>query len=228
MIIAVFDLDGTLYTGHIGQGIAEHHQIHRTKRFWLYLYLSTHYPLWFLQKAGLVSDERGRSIWARDMGWLFRGWQPEEANAAFQWITEHYVLPRLRPTVMKRLENHRQSGHRLLLLSGTPAPLLAAIGRELGVEEVVGTPLRLRNGSYTGGSEPPVCQGANKVLRLERYLSGGEKIDWSESWAYADSLSDLPVLERVGNPVAVHPDPSLAAHSKERGWEILMQGDAHS
>jgi HAD superfamily hydrolase (TIGR01490 family) len=221
MIIAVFDLDGTLYTGHIGQGIADHHKTHRTKRFFLYLYLSTHYPLWLLQKAGLVPDETGRSIWARDMAWLFRGWRPDEAEAASRWITENYVVPRLRPNIMMRLQNHQQSGHRILLLSGTPSPLLAAIGRELGIEEVVGTPLHMRNGRYTGRSEPPVCQGANKILRLERHIGETEEISWPESWAYADSHSDLPVLERVGHPVAVHPDAALDAHAKEHGWEII-------
>ena len=221
MIIAVFDLDGTLYTGHIGQGIADHHKTHRTKRFFLYLYLSTHYPLWLLQKAGLVSDETGRSIWARDMAWLFHGWRPDQADAASRWITENYVVPRLRPNMMTRLQNHQQSGHRLLLLSGTPLPLLAAIGRELGIEEVVGTPLHMRNGRYTGRSEHPVCQGANKILRLERHIGETEKINWSESWAYADSYSDLPVLERVGHPVAVHPDAALDAYAKEHAWEII-------
>jgi HAD superfamily hydrolase (TIGR01490 family) len=225
MIIAVFDLDGTLYTGHIGEGIAQHHQIHRTKRFWLYLYLASHYPLWFMQKAGLVADETGRSIWARDMGWLFRGWTPQEAHAASQWITENYVIPKLLPNIIARLKNHQQDSHRVILLSGTPTPLLAAIGYNLSVEEVVGTPLRIRNGRYTGASEPPVCQGANKVLRLERYLGETEEINWSESWAYADSLSDLPVLERVGHPVVVHPDPPLATLAKERGWEMILEGE---
>ena len=221
MILAIFDLDGTLYTGHIGRGIANHHQAHRTKRFLLYLYLSTHYPLWVLQKVGLVSDAIGRSIWARDMGWLFRGWTPSEADDASRWITQHYVLPKLRPNVIERLKDHQQSGDRVLLLSGTPTPLLAAIGHQLGVEEVVGTPLLTRNGRYTGRSERPTCQGMNKVLRLEQYLRETDSINWSESWAYADSYSDLPVLERAGRPVAVYPDPELAAHAIEHKWEII-------
>lgn len=223
MTLAIFDLDGTLYTGHIGRGIAEHHQIHRTNRFLLYLYLLTHYPLWVLQKLGLVPDAIGRSIWARDMGWLFRGWTPSEADGASRWITQHYVLPRLRPNVMARLKAHQQSGDRILLLSGTPTPLLAAIGRELGVEEAVGTPLLTRNGRYTGGSERPTCQGINKVIRLEQHLGEKETINWSDSWAYADSYSDLPVLEHVGHPVAVYPDPELTTYAKEHGWEIIAE-----
>jgi HAD superfamily hydrolase (TIGR01490 family) len=212
MVIAIFDLDGTLYTGHIGRGIAEHHQIHRTKRSLLYLYLVAHYPLWFLQKAGLLSDGVVRSIWARDMGWLVRGWTEGEAEVAFNWITEYYVLPRLRQNVVARMQRHREAGQRVILLSGTPTPLLEAIGHQLGIQEVVGTPLIMHNGRYTGGSELPVCQGMNKVVRLEEHLNSIDEIDWTESWAYADSYTDLHVLQRVGHPVAVYPDPLLAEH----------------
>jgi HAD superfamily hydrolase (TIGR01490 family) len=224
MTLAIFDLDGTLYTGHIGYGITQHHRTHRTKRFWLYLYLTTHYPLWILQKIGLILETTGHSIWARDMGWLFRGWTPEEAEGVFLWITQHYVVPRLRPNVMDRLKGHQHTGDRVILLSGTPHPLLVTIGRQLGVEEVVGSPLITRNGRFTGASEPPVCQGKNKVVRLEQHLEANEDIiNWAESWAYADRYSDLPVLERATNPVAVYPDPDLAKHAKESGWEIIAE-----
>jgi len=224
MILAIFDLDGTLYTGHIGIGIAEHHQTNRTKRSLLYLYLSTHYPLWGLQKIGLISETTNHSLWARDMGWLYRGWTPSEADAASRWITQHYVIPRLRSHVMERLKNHQQAGDRVLLLSGTPYPLLAAIGRQLGVEEAIGTPLITRNGRFTGASEPPVCQGRNKLLRLEQHLGKDlVSVNWSKSWSYADRYSDLPVLKRVGNPVAVSPDPELTVHAKEHDWGIIAK-----
>ena len=129
----------------------------------------------------------------------------------------------MRPNVIARLKEHQRKGDRVILLSGTPSPLLSTIARNLGVEDAVGTPLRIRNGRFTGGSENPVCQGANKVLRLERHLGEIEDVQWSESWAYADSLSDLPVLERVGHPVAVCPDPALESLSKERCWEIVLE-----
>jgi HAD superfamily hydrolase (TIGR01490 family) len=221
MIAAIFDLDGTLYTGHIGRGIAQHHLTHRTKRRMLYLYLTMHYPLWGLQKAGLLSDGTCRELWTRHMGWLVRGWTIEQTDSAFAWIAEHYVMPKVRPAVHARLEQHRSSGHRLILLSGTPAPLLQAIGRAFAVEEIVGTPLRTRNGRYTGASELPVCQGADKITRLDRYLEETGSIDWSESWAYADSYTDLPFLERVGHPVAVHPDPQLLMVARGKRWEVI-------
>jgi phosphoserine phosphatase len=46
-------------------------------------------------------------------------------------------------------------------------------------------------------------------------------IDWASSWALADRKSDLPVLELVGHPVAVHPDRKLRKLARQRGWEII-------
>jgi len=220
-IVAIFDLDGTLYTGHVTKGIALHHQQHRVKRLPLYLYLITHVPLWYLRRAGIMSEAALRELWVRNLGWTVRGWTPSEAAVAFTWITEQYVRPRLRLDVVARLTDHQAMGHRVILVSGTFSPLLAEVGRQLGVRETVGTPLLIRDGHYTGACEIPVCQGPNKVLRLETYLHGSDDVEWSSSYAYADSYTDLPLLERVGHPVAAYPDSRLAAVALEREWEIL-------
>ena len=224
MIAAIFDLDGTLYTGHIAKGIARHHRMHRVKRLPLYAFMTTHMPLWLLQRLGLLSEAAMRELWTRHMGWPVRGWTPQEAAAAFAWIAEQYVQPLVHPDVMARLRDHQAAGHRVILVSGTPAPLLAEIGRQFGVEETVGTPLVLRAGRYTGACELPVCQGPNKVLRLDSYLRGSDNVLWPQSYAYADSYTDLPLLERVGHPVAVYPDSRLSAYAQSQGWEIMGKG----
>jgi HAD superfamily hydrolase (TIGR01490 family) len=221
MTVAIFDLDGTLYTGHIGTGIARHHRMHMVKRLPLAIYMAVHMPLWFLQRAGLVSDRVTRELFTRHMGWTVRGWTPHEAMAAFTWIAEQYVQPLVRPDVMTRLRDHQAADHRVIIVSGTPAPLLAEIGRQFGVGETVGTPLVLKAGRYTGACELPVCQGTNKARRLEAYLRGSGRVSWSQSYAYADSYTDVPLLERVGHPVAVYPDAPLTAHAQSRGWEII-------
>jgi phosphoserine phosphatase len=109
----------------------------------------------------------------------------------------------------------------VILVSGTFSPLLREIGHQLGVRETVGTPIVMKNGRYTGGSEFPVCQGPHKVTRLEEYLRGTRDINWLESFAYADSQSDIHLLEAVGVPVAVVPDAFLESYAKERRWEIV-------
>jgi len=228
MIAAIFDLDGTLYSGHIATGIARHHRIHRVKRLPLYVYMATHMPLWVLQRAGLASDAAARELWTRHMGWTVRGWTVQEAAAAFIWVAKEYVQPLLHLDVMARLRDHQAAGHRVILVSGTPAPLLAEIGRQVAVEETVGTPLVLRRGRYTGACELPVCQGPNKVWRLEAYLHGNDDIQWPRSYAYADSYTDLALLERAGHPVAVYPDARLAAHALSQGWETMGKKAANT
>jgi HAD superfamily hydrolase (TIGR01490 family) len=223
---AIFDLDGTLFTGHVVQGIARHHQVHRVKRLPLYVFLITHIALWPPGRLGLISEARVRELWTSHVGWTIRGWTPPEAARAFAWIAEQYMSPLVRPDVLARLRDHQEAGDRVVLVSGTPAPLLAEIGRQLAVSETVGTPLVLREGRYTGACELPVCQGVGKVSHLEAYLRGSEGDLWSHSYAYADSYTDLPLLQRVSHPVAVYPDPELAAHARSQGWEIMGQETA--
>jgi HAD superfamily hydrolase (TIGR01490 family) len=200
-----------------------HHREHRVKRLPLLVYMATHFALWPLWRLGLMSELQGRQLWVRDMGWTIRGWTVEEAAPAFAWIAEQYVLPRVRPDVMRRLREHQARGDRVVIVSGTLSRLLDAIGQALGVEETVGTPSVLKDGRYSGASELLTCQGAGKVTRLQQYLAGEGEIPWLESYAYADSLTDLPLLERVGHPVAVFPDADLAALAASRGWEILAE-----
>lgn len=219
-VAAIFDLDGTLYTGHIIHGIAQHHRKHRAKRVRLYLFMVSHMALWPLYRTGLLSEASIRELWAHHMGWTIAGWSLWEAEAAFAWISEHYVQPLVRPDIMARLRLHQESGHRVIIVSGTLAPLLAEIGHQLGVSETVGTQLVVRKNCYTGACELPVCQGPNKVSHLENYLNGQDLL-WSQSYAYTDSYTDVSLLERVGHPVAVYPDAQLTDHARSHGWEII-------
>ena len=67
-----------------------------------------------------------------------------------------------------------------------------------------------------------VClAGPNKVYKLEQYLQTTSKINWSESYAYADSKTDIALLKRFGHPVATYPDESLRQYAENHGWEII-------
>jgi HAD superfamily hydrolase (TIGR01490 family) len=221
MTIAAFDLDGTLSTGHIINGIVRHHRTHRVKRLPLLIYMATHTAMWPLYRLGLVSELKARGLWLRDMAWTIRGWTPEQAAPAFGWIAEQYVLPRVRADVLQRLREHQDQRHRVVIVSGTLSPLLAAVGRALEVEETVGTEPVLNRGRYSGATRLPACQGPGKVTRLEQHLGDAAQVAWQQSYAYADSLTDLPLLERVGHPVAVYPDAELTALARSRDWEII-------
>lgn len=222
MIAAFFDLDGTLYGGHIWLALKRHHQVHRLKLPTLYFYMITHLGMWPLHRAGLVSRSRFYEAWARHMAWLVAGLSQEQADAVFQWVVEHDVLPQLHKDVLGILRRHQEDGHRVVLVSGTFQPLLERIGQVLGIEEALGTRLAQRNGRYTGGIIPPLCLGRGKADRIRTFLKNdGRGIDRQASFAYSDSISDLPFLEMVGHPVAVYPDPELAAVAAQRGWPVV-------
>lgn len=219
---AIFDLDGTLFSGHVWHAVVQHHKSRRVNRRWLYTYLAAHMPYWYLYRLGLMSGEQMRHAWSRDMSWTLRGLDERDAAATFEWITDEYIVPLLRQDVVDLLRDHQAQGHRVILLSGSFEGLLAVVGERLGVNEVVGTRLEQRNGRYVGRAVPPICQGQGKLERLQAYASGrGKAVEWVASSAYADSITDLPVLDAVGHPVAVYPDDDLAVLADQRGWPII-------
>jgi HAD superfamily hydrolase (TIGR01490 family) len=221
-VAAIFDLDGTLFDGHVWLAVSEYQKRNRVNRRWLYLYLAAHLPLWYLHKLGLMGVERARYVWARNMSWSLRGFDQARAEAMFNWVTDEYLMPLLRWDVAQRLRYHQSKGHRTILLSGAFEGLLAVVGHQLGVQEVLGTRLAQRDGRYTGSARLPVCQGRGKLQRLQAFLSEpGRAVDLRSSYAYADSLTDRPLLEAVGHPVAVYPEQELADLASRQGWPVL-------
>jgi len=218
---AFFDLDGTLFTGHIWRGLAEHHRAHRTHRALVYVYLVTHMGLWLLHLARLVKEEPFYAAWVRHMPWLMAGFSEEEGQVVFRRLCDDYVLPRLRPDVMELVHRHQAEGRPVVLVSGTFQGLLEVIAEALGLQGAVGTRLRLRKGRYTGDVIEPICFGAGKVERLRQYLAQHPEIDLAASYAYADSIYDVPLLEIVSHPVAVYPEARLATIARQRGWPII-------
>jgi phosphoserine phosphatase len=81
------------------------------------------------------------------------------------------------------------------------------------------TRLEAQDGRLTGRVVPPVCVGTGKIVWAERFAAEHD-VDLSASFFYTDSISDLPLLERVGHPVAVNPDPRLRRLAAARGWPV--------
>lgn len=225
-IAAFFDFDGTLYTGHIWQDLAHHHRAARRQRFWLALYVVRNMAPWPLYELGLLSQTAFYGTWGETMGWLLRRWTVDESQALFERLTDESILPNLRPDVLDHLRQHQAEGHLVALVSGTFAPWLEIIARRLAVPHAVGTPLEVRDGRYTGRIVKPFCHGPGKPERVRAYLARhGLEVDWSASFAYADSGTDLPLLNQVGHPIAAHPDAVLLAHARAQGWPILGEGE---
>jgi len=221
MIGAFFDVDGTLYTANMWRGLmqyaSDHGRPREAKRYYNALV-----PLFLARKFKLISEETFRKPWVLDMGKMLKGWSQAEGDAAFDWISEQFIRPTAHDYIVARLREHVAQKHIVVLVSAMLAPTLARVGKPLGVTGTIGTEVEMRNGKFTGRIIPPVCTGIEKDRMTRKFLmSRGIEIDFAASYAYADSISDLPLFEMVGHPIAVYPDAPLSALAQKKSWEIL-------
>lgn len=146
--------------------------------------------------------------------------EPARLHGWRKQFLEEQIRPRLLPRALALLEQHRQAGHRLAIITATHRFVTEPIADALGVPHLLATEVEQRDGRYTGRSWGIPCFQEGKVQRLEAWLAElGDTPD--ESWFYSDSHNDLPLLSRVTHPVAVDPDPILAQQAHDRGWPII-------
>ncbi|MSP55296.1 MAG: HAD family hydrolase [Myxococcales bacterium] len=132
---------------------------------------------------------------------------------------EREVAHHLRPGALTAVEGHRAAGDTLALLTSSSPYLCEPVQRALDIPHALCNRFELRDGRFTGKPELPLCFGAGK-LTYARRLATRMGVTLKDCTFYTDSWSDLPVLEAIGRPVVVHPDPRLARVAKERGWDI--------
>jgi len=220
--LAIFDFDGTLTEGHLWAGLAAYFRSQGRRNPAVYSYLLSHLPVWLASKARLISDERNRRSWGEDIAALLKGLSRKEGVKAFEWVTDNYFRAKMRSDILAALREHARQGCQTLILSGVLTDFLEVVRSRFAVDYVVGTRLELRGDQYTGQIVPPLCFGANKVKLLKEFCAEiNLAIDWAESWAYADSIYDLPVLEVVGHPVVTYPDERLYELALRRKWAII-------
>jgi HAD superfamily hydrolase (TIGR01490 family) len=130
----------------------------------------------------------------------------------------------IKPQALNLLAEHRQAGHEILMITATNEFVTRAIAQRFGIEHLIAVQLETDDsGWYTGrwSGTPSFKEG--KVQRLMQWLAerGKTWADVEHSTFYSDSMNDLPLLEKVHEPVATNPDPRLRALAQERGWRIL-------
>ena len=138
-----------------------------------------------------------------------------------RWFAED-VVPHITERGQQQVDAHRRQGHVIAIVSGSTQYAVRPLAAYLGIPgQYVCTHLENKEGRLTGQITLPVCYGTGKIVWAERYAEASG-VDLSASWFYTDSISDLPLLERVGHPVAVNPDPRLGRLARRRGWPVEM------
>ncbi|MEP7119307.1 MAG: HAD family phosphatase [Byssovorax sp.] len=145
---------------------------------------------------------------------------PETVMAArcddfFSQYLETHITDAGRTAVQK----HLAAGDVCAIVTGASPYIAWPLARRLRIEHVVATEFEVERGVFTGRADAPLCLGEGKVVRAERLA---KQLDFKleDAIFYTDSISDLPLLERVAERVIVNPDPRLRRVAEKRGWRI--------
>ena len=165
----------------------------------------------------LALDHRDRSDFLRHFYRRYEGAPVEQMAEDSGEMFSDLILTQAYPAAIRRVRQHRAAGHTTVLITGALDFIVEPL-RPL-FDHIVCAELAHSNGIYTGqlAEVPPTSESRAEVLRD---FANAEGLLLSESVAYADSASDLALLEAVGYPVAVNPEPKLAMLARKRGWLI--------
>jgi fatty acyl-CoA reductase len=211
--LAVFDLENTL----LASNVVESYSWLASRR------MDTGQRVRFVARmlseapSLLALDRRDRGDFLRHFYRRYDGAPVERVRADAWELFSDLLLEKAFPEGLRRVREHRRLGHRTVLLTGALDFVIEPL-RPL-FDDVVAATLDERDGRLTGEllAVPPT--GEARALLLAQYAEANDLV-LTDAVAYADSASDLPMLESVGFPVAVNPEPKLATIARRRGWHV--------
>lgn len=214
MTLAIFDLDNTLLAGDSDHAWGE-----------------------FLVEEGIVDAEAYRKANDRFyeeylngeldilnyLGFALEPLSLHSLDELLAWRAT-FMDKKVRPMLLQKadelLNSHRERGHTLMIITATNRFVTEPIADLLCIEHLIATEPEMVNGRYTGQIAGTPSFQDGKVARLNDWLAAtGESLDGG--WFYSDSHNDLPLLEKVDNPIAVDPDPKLEKYARDQGWEVM-------
>lgn len=183
------------------------------------------------RNAAMERDYRAGTVSAQDFSVFYvstlAGRTPAQWEPTRQAFLKDVVAPRLSAAARALVRRQQDEGALVVLTTATNRFITELTARELGIGHLIATdceqaaagPLQ---GRFTGRPEGTPNMREGKVARLQHWLAlRDQRLQDFDSWAWSDSMNDLPLLQAVDHAVATHPDPRLAAVAAERGWPVL-------
>ena len=219
-VLAVFDVDGTLVQTNVVEYFfwmrLQDQPLEEWPRF--LAQMATKAPRW------LYLERRSRAEFQRSFYREYDGLDVERMRALGEEALHTVTLRRMFPEGVRRIRAHKQAGHRILLLTGALDVVVEPLAELLEVD-VDCAHLRVDDGRLTGDLLDPPPAGEARATAVEEYAAR-HGLELTESFAYEDAISDLPMLERVGTAVVVNPDARLSQVGAQRGWRVEQWGMA--
>ncbi len=211
--VALFDMDRTLVRRNTAQLYVRYQrQIGEAT-----LFDSLRAAWWMLQYTLGVVDAEG--VAKRALRPLAGTHENVLAARCDDWFHRD-VVQHVGNAARRTVRHHLDAGDVCVIVTGASRYAARPLACFLGIPHVVSTELeRDERGFFTGRYEPPLCYGEGKIARTEA-LAKEHGFSLDHACFYSDSVSDLPLMERVGLPVAVNPDPRLQRIARARRWRI--------
>lgn len=151
---------------------------------------------------------------------LIKGWDRAEVERIVEEALEEVVAPIVYAEALFLIDEHMREGRKVFIVSASPYEVVHPLSMYIGIEDVIATQAKVdENGLYTGEVER-YAYGPEKAKAVQA-VADEQGISLADSYAYSDSMTDLPLLELVGNPHAVNPEKELRTIAEQRGWPIL-------
>lgn len=222
MNLIILDFDGTIHleeTPKLFLRILKRNRKLRIRVTMFYISISWVYVLY---KFGLCHQLMVKKV-LMGLSRLMSGMDYKEFDLFFATCMSE-AKNNFSPECLKRIKIHLDNNDHLLILSSAFTGFISLVAEELGIKHWFGTELEIKDG-YSTGRITTLLDGDEKVTMLKTFLQDIEKegmsFDLSEAYAYADGTRDLPLLNLVGHPIAVNPDPGLRKIAFQRKWEII-------
>jgi HAD superfamily hydrolase (TIGR01490 family) len=150
---------------------------------------------------------------------LAAGWHVQTVRDIVAETLHSIVDPLVYDEAVSLVEDHQEAGHDIVIVSTSGSEVVTPIGEMLGADHIIATVMVQEDGRYTGDIQF-YAYADNKAAAI-RELADREGYDLTASYAYSDSITDLPMLEAIGHPRVVNPDKPLRKTAMARGWPIL-------
>ncbi len=164
------------------------------------------------------ADEKRMDRAKEAMVALSKGWDQTAVEEIVRDVLINLIDPYVYQEALDLIALHRALGREVFVVSSSPEEVVKPLAEHFGATGVIATRAEIVEGKYTGNLEF-YAYAANKAEAIVE-IAERRGLDLARSYAYSDSATDLPMLEAVGNPVAVNPDRDLRREAEKRGWQI--------
>ena len=217
--VAFFDLDNTILKINSGEALlrrAYKNGLLSIRKLIHAYYLAILYRLKLIDPSAIIEKLNG---------WLAKS-PVNEIETLCTEIVEKDLIPAIRPEIINEIKMHKEQGADLVILSSAIASICFRLAKHLEMHSVICSELEIVNQQYTGRPIGRFCFRDEKLHRMNQYLHT-HNYAREDSYYYADSIDDLPVLQAVGHPVCVNPDKSLEKIARVNHWIIQPWNNHH-